>query len=88
MNPDERVFPVAGDGLVKLLVILLFELGLGALPHGAGGVDLLGGTGLDRLLFLSIPLALVVSEEDRKSESALTEITSGSVIDPPRRRLL
>ena len=48
VEPEERVFRVAGDGLVELLVVVVGELGLGAAPQGAGGVDLLGGAGLDR----------------------------------------
>ena len=68
VEPEERVFPVAGDGFVELLVVLVVELGLGALPHGAGGIDLLGGAGLDRISFLGVPLALVVGEEDGEGD--------------------
>ena len=68
VEPEERVFPVAGDGLVELLVVVVLELGFGALPHRAGGVDLLGGAGLDGLLLLRVPLALVVGEEDGKGD--------------------
>ncbi len=41
---------------------------MGAPPHGAGGVDLLGGAGLDGLLLLGVPLALVVGEEDGEGD--------------------
>ena len=68
VEPEERVFPVAGDGLVELLVVFVLELGLGAAPHGAGGVDLLGGARLDGLLLLGVPLALVVGEEDGEGD--------------------
>ena len=68
VEPEERIFPVAGDGLVELLVVFVLELGLGALPHGAGGVDLFGGAGLDGLLLLRVPLALVVGEEDGEGD--------------------
>ena len=68
VEPEERVFPVAGDGLVELLVVLVLELGLGALPHRAGGVDLLGGAGLGGLLLLGVPLAFVVGEEDGEGD--------------------
>ena len=48
VEPEERVLGVAGDGLVELLVVVVGELGFGAAPEGAGGVDLLGGADLDR----------------------------------------
>jgi hypothetical protein len=66
MEPGHRIFPVAGDGLVELLVVVVLELGLGALPHRASGIDRLGGAGLDGLLLLGVPLAFVVSEENGK----------------------
>ena len=68
VEPEERIFPVAGDGLVQLLVVLVLEFALGPAPQRAGGIDLLGGARLDRLLFVFVPLALVVSEEDRKGD--------------------
>ena len=66
MRPEERVFPVAGYGLVELFVVLIGELGLGALPHGGGGVDLLGDAGFGGLLLVGVPVAFVVGEEDGK----------------------
>jgi hypothetical protein len=68
VEPEERVFSVTGKGLVELLVVVVGELGLGALPHGGGGVDLLGDAGFNGLLFLGVPLALVVGEEDREGD--------------------
>src|SRR5277367_6744371 len=64
VEPEERVLRVAGDGLIELLVGLVGDLALGAAPEGAGGVDLLGGAGLDGLLLFGVPLAFVVGEED------------------------
>ncbi len=68
MEPEERVFPVAGDGFVELLVVVVLELGFGALPHRACGVYLLGSAGLDGFLLLGVPLALVVREEDGEGD--------------------
>ena len=52
VEPEERVGGVAGDGLVELLVVFVFELGFGAAPEGGGGVDLLGGADFCRTSFL------------------------------------
>ncbi len=49
VEPEERIFEAAGDGLVELLVVVILELGFGAAPEGAGRIDLLGGAGLDGL---------------------------------------
>ena len=58
MEPEERVGGVAGDGLVELFVVFVFELGFGAAPKGGGGVDLLGGADFVGLLFFGVPLGL------------------------------
>ena len=41
---------------------------LRALPHGGGGVDLLGDAGFNGLLLLGVPLAFVVGEEDGEGD--------------------
>jgi hypothetical protein len=68
VEPEERVFQVVGDGLVELLVVVVLQFGLRALPHGGGGVDLLGDAGFNGLLLLGVPLALVIGEEDGEGD--------------------
>ena len=68
VEPEQRIFPIAGDRFVELLVVLVFEFALGAAPQRAGGIDLFGGPLLDRLLLLLVPLALVVGEKDGEGD--------------------
>ena len=64
VEPEERIFPIAGDGFVEFLVVFVLELTFRATPESTGDIDLLGGAGFDRLLFGFVPLALVVGEKD------------------------
>ena len=64
VEPEERVFPIAGDRFVELLVVLVFQLAFGAAPESTGGIDLFRGPLLDRLLFRLVPLALVIGKKD------------------------
>ncbi len=64
VDPKERVFPFAGERFVELLVVLVFQLTLGAAPESTGGVDLFRGARLDRFLLRLIPVALVVGKKD------------------------
>ena len=66
VEPEKWIFPVARDRFVELLVVLVFELTLGAAPQSTGGIDLFGGPMLDRFLLGLVPLALVVGEENRE----------------------
>ena len=68
MEPEQRVFPVAGDGLVEFGVVLVFQFGFRSLPQGARRVGLLGGALLDRLLLGLVPLVFVGGEEDREGD--------------------
>ncbi len=68
VEPEERIFPVAGDGLVEFLIVFVGELGLGASPHSGGGVDLLGDARLRRLFLFGVPLALVIGERDGEGD--------------------
>src|SRR6202012_4184507 len=68
MKPEKRILPVARYSLVKLLVILVLQFALGPFPERAGGIDLLRGPLLDRLLLGLVPFALVRRKENRKRD--------------------
>ena len=68
MEPEERIFPITGEGFVEFLVVLVLEFRLGTAPGSARGIHLFGGAGRDGLLLRFVPLALVVGEEDREGD--------------------
>src|SRR6202042_3083634 len=86
VEPEERIFPVSGEGLVELLVVVVGEFGLGALPHGRGGVDLLGDAGFNGLLLVGVPFTLVVSEED--GEGDVVGVLLDDLLEPVPIRVL
>src|SRR5258708_34953529 len=68
VKPEQRILRIAGDGFIEFFVILFRELALVTTTKSTGHVDLFGSTDLLRLFLGFIPLALVVSKEDREGD--------------------
>ena len=68
VEPEQRLFPIARNCLVELLVVLRFQLAFGTLPHRAGGVDLLCCALRYRPLLLLVPFVLIRSQKNGKCD--------------------
>src|ERR1035441_2586038 len=68
VKPEERILYIASNRFVELLEIIFADFILGPAPKRTGNIDLFGGTGLDGFLLIRVPIALVVGEEDGKSD--------------------
>ena len=81
VEPEQRIFPIAGDGLVQFLVVLVLEFAFGRRQRALAALTCSVVRVLIDFFSRLVPLALVVGEKDREGD--VVGVFLDDLLQPP-----